>query len=88
MEKTQFELFEAIDTEDYNFSTDGYTHIFEMKNFNDFNLYVRGIKEGSAKRWRQNQTCFEMYKKLQENRHKGFIVKYQDQESSPVCKGL
>lgn len=76
------------ETDEYTFYERGSQKVFELKNFNDHMLYLRGIKEGRNRYWRQHPVTNEINQKLNEFRSRDFIVKYEDQESSPVAKGL
>ena len=77
------------ETKDYRFyENDTGQKVFEMKNFHDFHIFIRGLNEKSSRVWKQYPITSMLSRRLNENRSKDFLVEYLDQSVSPVMRGM
>lgn len=72
----------------FSFYKENGKFIFELENFGDYNVYIKGLKEQSNREWRRFPVTAELTKRYAEHRGSDFTVKYNGQLSQPAQKGF
>jgi len=78
------------DNQDYKFymteSQGVEKRIFEFLNESDFVHFQQGLRRGNARYWRQRPSTAKMLEKMNENKGRTFVVKFNEEETAPFIK--